>query len=382
MSFITDIQITPLSFPLAKPFSNHVRKITHIKGLNIKLIAPDGMKGNGFIYGLSDMPHQEIIDLIESEILPKLATINSGIKDATQLMSSWKKIWPSLKSEQHSQSELTALAIVDIAVWDIFLKSKNTSLHQFLGASQPKVPAYGTTGWLSLSLDELVLECKEYKESGVNAFKIRLGHKDDALRVKKVREVMGDQFILMLDANQRFSVNEAIQISNDLAPHNLVWLEEPTENKLEVIAQIKKGSVLPIALGENIIEEKDFIEICKNKLTDILQPDLPRCGGITGFIRVSDIALRFDIPICNHLLYELSVSLVAAYKNGYMLECDNLLPPRVFTNNFEAKDGCIKPPETPGNGAELTELALFQYALKNHTVHLNSKLDVHCKSLM
>lgn len=255
-----------------------------------------------------------------------------------------------------------------IAVWDIFLKSKNTSLHQFLGASQDKVRAYGTTGWLSLSLDELIAECKGYKENGVHAFKIRLGHKDDVLRVKTVREVMGDQFILMLDANQRFNVNEAVQISQDLAPHNLLWLEEPTANNLDVIAEIKKGSVLPIALGENIIEEKDFLEICQNKLTDILQPDLPRCGGITGFIRVSDIALRYGIPICNHLLYELSVSLIAAYKNGYMLECDNLLPPNVFTTNFSAIDGYIEPPKTPGNGAELTESALLQYAVSTHYI--------------
>lgn len=371
MRLITDIQITALSFPLAKPFSNHLRKITHIQGLNIQLITQDGMIGHGLIYGLSDMPHQEIIGLIESEMLPNLTTINSEVEDATQLMSTWKKIWPSLKSQQHSQSELTALAIVDMAIWDIFLKSKNTSLHQFLGGSQTKVPAYGTTGWLSLSLDELVAECKAYKENGINAFKIRLGHKEDALRVKTVREVMGDQFILMLDANQRYSVNEAVQVSNDLAPHNLLWLEEPTENKLNVIAQIKKRSALPIALGENIIEEKDFIEICQHKLTDILQPDLPRCGGITGFIRVSDIALSYGIPICNHLLYELSVSLIAAYKNGYMLECDNLLPPRVFTNNFEAKDGCIEPPKALGNGVELTEAALLQYALITHTIHLN-----------
>ena len=87
MCFITDIQITPLSFPLAKPFSNHERRITHIKGLNIKLDTCDGIAGHGFIYGLSDMPHQEIIGLIESEILSELTAINSEIEDATQLMS-------------------------------------------------------------------------------------------------------------------------------------------------------------------------------------------------------------------------------------------------------------------------------------------------------
>lgn len=369
MGIITEIQITALSFPLTKPFANHIRKITHIKGLDIRIFTSEGFVGHGLIYGLSDMPHKEIISILESSIISKLLAENSAIDDATHLMTYWQRIWPSLKSEQHSQSELTALAIVDIAVWDIFIKSKKTSLHKYLGGAQAKIPAYGTTGWLSLSLDSLVAECKEYEGKGVNAFKIRLGHKDDILRVKTVRKAMGDQFTLMLDANQRYKVEDAIQISKDLAPFNMVWLEEPTENKLEEIAKIKQGSVLPIALGENIIEEKDFIAICKNKLTDILQPDLPRCGGITGFIRISEIALKYGIPICNHLLYELSLSLVAAYKNGHMLEYDNLLPPGLFTHNFSIKDGCIEPPKSFGTGVELTEAALKKYALTSYTIH-------------
>ena len=73
------------------------------------------------------------------------------------------------------------------------------------------------------------------------------------------------------------------------------------------------------------------------------------------------------------------MSLVAAYKNGYMLECDNLLPPQVFTNNFKAKDGCIEPSKTLGNGVELTEAALLQYALTTYTIHLNHNVDVGIK---
>src|SRR5437879_9898237 len=117
VNIITEILVTPLSFPLAKPFSNHVRKITHIKGLEIRVLTSAGIEGHGFIYGLSDMPHKEIISILESSIFPKLFAENHVIDDVTQLMTYWEKIWPSLKSEQHSQSELTALAIVDIAVW-------------------------------------------------------------------------------------------------------------------------------------------------------------------------------------------------------------------------------------------------------------------------
>ncbi len=368
MPIITEVQITALSFPLAKPFSNHVRKITNIKGIYIKIITSADIIGHGFIYGLSDMPHKQVIDILENKILAELFSKNQSIENADQLMSHWQESWSQLKPQFHSQWELTALAIVDIAVWDIFIRAKNTSLHRFLGAAQNKLPVYGTTGWLSLSLDGLVAECKEYKDKEVKAFKIRLGQKDDVLRVKSVREAMGDEYILMLDANQRYKVEEAIEVSKILAPFKMHWIEEPTENCLEKFSQIKQKSAIPVALGENIIEEKDFQLICQKKLTDILQPDLPRCGGITGFIRVAELAVKHGIPICNHLLYELSLSIVAAFKNGYMIEYDNLLPLGIYTHTFKVKDGYLKPPGSIGTGVELTDAALKKYALATYTI--------------
>lgn len=368
---ITEIKITPLLFPLAKPFSNHIRKITHITGLEVRIATIIGIIGHAFIYGLNNMPHEEIINILESRILPKLFSTDIHIEDATQLMSWWKKIWPILKAEQHTQSELTALAIVDIAIWDILMKDKKTSLNKFLGGKKAIVPVYATTGWLSLSAEDLISECKEYKKQGVNAFKIRLGHKEDIARVRAVRNAMGDQFILILDANQRYSSEEAIQISKDFSSFNILWLEEPTINKLGLFDKTKESSVIPIALGENIIAENDFIEICKNGLTDILQIDLPRAGGITGFIRILEIALEYRIPVCNHLLYELSISLVSAYENGYMLECDNLLPSGIFSHDFKVIEGCIQPPDLFGSGVELTESALHQYGIYSHTVYPN-----------
>jgi len=372
---ITEIKITPLSFPLAKPFSNHIREITHITGLEVKIVTVVGIVGHGFIYGLHNMPHDEIINILESRIFPKLFAHDIVIEDPTQLMSWWKKIWPILKLQQHTQSELTALAIIDIAIWDILMKDKKTSLNKFLGGEKNTVPVYATSGWLSLSSDELIAECKEYKKQGVTAFKIRLGHKEDLARVRAMRDAMGDQFILILDANQRYSSEEAIQISKAFSSFNILWLEEPTINKLDLFDKIKKGSIIPIALGENIIAENDFIEICKNGLTDILQIDLPRAGGITGFIRILEIALEYSIPVCNHLLYELSVSIVSAYKNAYMLEYDRLLPSGIFSHNFKVIDGCIQPPDQPGNGVELTESALHQYGLSTNTVYPNSLIQ-------
>ncbi len=267
-----------------------------------------------------------------------------------------------------------ALAARDSAIWDTITKSNHVSLHAFLGGRLSCIPAYGTTGWLSLNIPELIQECEFYRNKGINAFKLRLGHPDDIARVSAIRTAMGDDFQIMVDANQRYAPEEASEISTALSPFRITWLEEPTDNKLENIAAIKKSSCIPIALGETIIEKSNFEAICRNKLTDILQLDLPRCGGITGFCEIAKIAMHHNIPLCSHLMYEVSIGLLAAFPNAHMLEYDNLLPTGIFAEAFPVSQGCVSPAKVPGNGATLTEAALRQFQTDSYHFEPKRKL--------
>jgi len=360
MRFITSAEILPVSFPLEKPFSNHVRPVTHIQGLVIKLCTDSGIVGQGFIYGLSNITPPEIIPHIKN-IMSKLFEENIEAENATQFMFYWNRCWHEYRSTKCIPAQLYALAVIDIAIWDIVTQANHISLHAYLGGHLPKIPAYGTTGWLSLSIPELLAECAFYKAKGINAFKLRLGSPEDYARVSAIRAAMGNDFVLTVDANQRYSVEQATTIAKDLSQFNITWIEEPTANTLSSIEEIRKSSCLPIALGENIIEKSDFEVICQKKLTDYLQLDLPRCAGITGFCEIANIALKYDIPLCSHLMYELSIGLVAAFPNGHLLEYDNLLPADIFTETFHVRQGYLFPSKAPGNGATLTELALKKY---------------------
>jgi L-alanine-DL-glutamate epimerase-like enolase superfamily enzyme len=360
MGFLTGAEILSVSFPLEKPFSNHVRPVTHIQGLVIKLFTDHSMMGQGFIYGLSNIIPPDIIPHVK-EIIEKIFKESVEIENPTQLMSYWNQCWHNYRSTKCTPVQLYAIAVIDIAIWDIFTKANHVSLHAFMGGHLSKIPAYGTTGWLSLSIPELIAECEFYKKKGINAFKLRLGSRDDYSRVSAIRAVMGDDFVLMIDANQRYSVEQATDIAKSLSVFNITWIEEPTQNTLADIEKIKKSSCLPIALGENIIERKDFEAICQKKLTNYLQLDLPRCAGITGFCEIAKIALKHHIRLCSHLMYELSISLVAAFPHGYMLEYDNLLPAGIFAETFPVHQGYLSPPKTPGNGVTLTESALKKY---------------------
>ena len=356
MNLIHSIEISLLSFPLTKPFSNHAHPLTQINGIEVRIFTEDNM-GCSFIYGLHKSPYINIVQKIKSDIIPALFKI----PDNSKLPMDWHTFWTNYKNENRNQEKLFALAAVDIAIWDLFTKKKGVSVHNYLGAAQKVVPTYGTTGWLSFSINELISECQSYKEQGINAFKIRLGHIEDLLRVKTLRDKMGKDYILMADANQRYSAEKSAQISQDLLSYNILWLEEPTNYLDEQLIKIKKDCKIPIALGENILDENEFKKICVQHLTDYLQPDLPRCGGITGFIQAAEIALKNKIPLCSHLMPQLSISLVAAFQNGVWVEYDNLLPENIFIHPFSVQNGMMKPPLIPGTGVELKQESLEKY---------------------
>lgn len=364
MPLIQSIEINPVSFPVEKPFSNHVRRITALNGLVVRIFTDSNIIGQSIIYGLNNLPYSEVVQHISEDLIPKL--MEGNIDDVESLHIYWCKLWHEYKQNNYVQEKLYALAAIDIAIWDIYTKTNNISLHKYFGGSQSKIPAIGTTGWLSLSIEELISECKSYATKGIKAFKVRIGHDDDLLRIKTLREVMGDDFILMLDANQRYSVEQATAIASALSHYNILWIEEPTDNSLGSIEKINKSCCIPIALGENIIAKNDFKTICEKKLTKYLQPDLPRCGGITGFMQVMQLASKYNLPVCNHLMYELSAGLIAALPNGYMLEYDNLVSPSVFTQDFSVKEGYLYPPSAPGTGVEITDQALKQFSLNSY----------------
>src|SRR3990167_7418717 len=154
MPYIERIEINSLSFPLKKPFSNHVRTVYNINGIYVRIYTSDNIVGHGFIYGLSNISHTKIIPYIQNDLTTKL--FDFSIDNVKSLDDYWKDYWQFYKNTSSLPEKLYALAVIDIAIWDIVTKNKNISLHQYIGGSQSKIPAYGTTGWLSFSIDELV----------------------------------------------------------------------------------------------------------------------------------------------------------------------------------------------------------------------------------
>lgn len=346
-----------LKFPLKKMITTNVAKIHEIDGIITNISTQDSYTGESFLHVLGNLPCHEIIQHIQK--------INCEIENQNALnnLTKWKKFWHHTFSTCKNKIEVFALAALDIAAWDIFSKIEQKPLHQLLNPKTPSlIPVYGTTGWLSLSEKELVQECEKYAKLNINGFKIRLGHPNDYERVKIVREAMGPHYRLMLDATQQFDREKAIQIAKKMEEFNIIWLEEPVGNDTADLLSVKKNCLIPIAAGENIFTAEDFETTLRSQAIDIAQPDIIRCGGITGFIAIAEKIAAHQTLLCNHLLPELSVSVISAYSNCYFLEFDDLLPSIIFKENFAIDaNGNMQIPSTIGIGTQLTKDALKQF---------------------
>jgi L-alanine-DL-glutamate epimerase-like enolase superfamily enzyme len=213
---------------------------------------------------------------------------------------------------------------------------------------------YGSGGWHSLNDIELVAECERFAAMGITAYKYKIGSEADLRRTETLRKAMGEDFTLLADGNQGFTVRSAIETSKMLAHHGVAWFEEPVlADSVSDLAQVARESAVPIAAGENAYFRWGFRDLCEQRAAEFLQPDVARCGGITEFRRVAALAESYGLALSSHLWHELSISLVGASPAGWMAEYTDLLPSETWTREFPVVDGAIEVPDVAGHGVEL-----------------------------
>lgn len=261
-----------------------------------------------------------------------------------------------------------ALAPLDIALWDIIGKAVGRPLYEVLGGCREKIPAYGSGVNLHLEMDALLKQMQGYLDQGYRAVKMKVGRDDpeeDVERVKAVRQLIGPRIALMVDANLKWTVAEAVRRATMLEPFNLAWLEEPLPPEdIAGHARLRSAVNIPIAVGETLYTKHQFAEYLRSEAVDIIQADVVRVGGITEWIKIAHLAHAWGIPMAPHVVYELSVSLLCAVPNAMIAE---LVTGAGFTElgllkePILPKDGFGIPPKKPGHGVEFDEAALARY---------------------
>ena len=205
---------------------------------------------------------------------------------------------------------IQALSGVDIALWDILGKKTNTPLYQLVGGKcNDQIPVYGYGMMLQKkSTSELIdlfkEEAKQIQSKNFQAMKMKigLGPTEDLKLVSAVREVVGKDFKLMVDANHAYNVNDALYVGRGLDELDIFWFEEPVAPEdYDGYRELKQKINTNIAGGEAEFTKYGWNELIKNKCIDIAQPEVCGLGGITEYLKVSALAQANFIPVINHV---------------------------------------------------------------------------------
>lgn len=217
-----------------------------------------------------------------------------------------------------------ALAGVDIALWDLHARSLGVSLVGLLGRRRERVATYGSGVNLDYSLPDLLEQVRGWVEQGHRAVKIKVGSDAadrDVERVGAVRDLLGPERLLMIDANQRWDVPRAARALAQLAPFDAHFVEEPLPaSDLAAHVRLRGRTDVPFALGENLRSVADFERFVDEGVCDVAQPNVVRVGGITPFLRIAEAVARRGVPVAPHLLPELSGQLALCLPKVAMVE--------------------------------------------------------------
>ncbi len=217
-----------------------------------------------------------------------------------------------------------ALAGVDIALWDLAARASGLPLVALLGRRRDRVAAYGSGVNLDRTLPDLLEQVRSWTGAGHHAVKIKVGSADpgrDLERVAAVRELLGPEGLLMVDANQRWDVPRAVRALEHLTEYDPLFVEEPLPaGDLAAHVRLRARTDVPFALGENLRTVDEFERYLDEGACDVVQPNVVRVGGITPFLRIAELAARRSVPVAPHLLPELSGQLALCLPRVAMVE--------------------------------------------------------------
>ncbi|MBG6084293.1 L-talarate/galactarate dehydratase [Zhihengliuella flava] len=357
---IRSISLSTLTLPLeapisdAKVFTGRQKPMTEVVFLIAEITTEQGHEGLGFSYskragGPAQYAHAR-------EVAQE--AIGEDPNDIAKLYT--KLLWAGA-SVGRSGVATQALAAIDIALWDLKAKRANLPLAKLLGAHRDSVRTYNTSGgFLHASIEEIQERATRSLAEGIGGIKIKVGlpdSREDLRRVAAVREHLGADVPFMVDANQQWDRATALRMGRALGEFDLVWIEEPLDAyDAAGHADLTRRLDTPIATGEMLASVNEHVQLIEQRACDIIQPDAPRVGGITNFLRLATLADHAGLDLAPHFAMEIHLHLAAAYSREPWVEHFDWLNP-LFNERLETRDGRMLIPNRPGLGVTLSDQA-------------------------
>ncbi len=285
----------------------------------------------------------------------------------------WDRMYRYNRKPVAKGDYIKVMGSVDIAVWDIIGKALNLPVYKVLGGFQKKIRVYAAGGYYEegKTIDDLVSEMEGYVAEEFQAVKMKVGGAsfgEDVDRVKAVREALGPDIDLLIDANNKWNAYEAIRFGRAVEKYNPFWFEEPVEpDDFHGCAEVKQALDIPIVAGENEFTRWGCRDLIQAGSADILNLDTVKAGGITEYRKIAALASAFHIPVAPHGSPHMAIHLLASLDNALIMETypgvksqyNPVLP------LYPVKNGHVTVPETPGLGIDPDPELLERYQIGN-----------------
>jgi D-galactarolactone cycloisomerase len=277
---------------------------------------------------------------------------------------------------------VSAIAGIEMALWDLTGKVLKTPVYQLLGGRMHRrIPAYAS-GFFGkegrpLTPEECVEEAQRYVDQGFKGVKMKIGYgrKQDLENLEAVRNTLGPDLGIMVDANQGFTVAQVLQLADELAAFDLTFLEEPISiHNVEGMSRLSASVPIPLAAGENYYTHREFRDLVVQRAVSVVQPDVIHVGGLGEAKKVAVLAQAFGMALSPHIHATIGVAasihllasclptLAAEYiTSGGSYDLRLQLYGRSFVVD---KEGYVPVPEEPGLGIQVNEEALERYGVK------------------
>ncbi len=337
---IKNLNVSAYKIPTATPEADGTIEWNSTILVLVEINAAD-KKGIGYTYA------NEASAIVIDKVLKKIV-VDANALDIPSLNA---KMIAAIRNDGQVGIAMMAVSAVDNALWDLKAKLFDVPLCNLLGKAKDSMLIYGSGGFTSYNKKQLQQQLSGWVDEGIQYVKMKIGtHPEkDVERVKEVRDAIGKNAKLFVDANGAYTIKQAIEKSFQFAAYNISWFEEPvTSDNLEGLQFIREH-VQPevnIAAGEYGYNLPYFYHMLKASAVDVLQADATRCGGITNFLKAGALAEAQQIPFSSHCAPALHLHAAISANNFYIAEyfydhvrIENML----FDGVMQPKNGCIYP---------------------------------------
>jgi D-galactarolactone cycloisomerase len=364
---IESIEAIPIEIPLRRNFGGSTYTVLKRSTIVTRLRTDGGLVSE--VYNGDNRDHgPELVRLIHEALAPRVRGLS---------VFEPERIWEAMFALGHTHRArkllMEAIACVDCAVWDVIGRARHTGVCELLGGSRRALPIISIGGYYvdGKTLADVGREMEAYRRAGMAGCKFKVGGlapEEDARRVEAARRAAGDDFVLAVDANCGWSVEDAVRFARLVEPLGIAWFEEPCHwyDDAAMMAQVRKATRIPVTAGQSEITSHGVRRLLDAGAVDFVNVDASECGGVTEWRRAAALCRTAGVRMAHHEESQVSQHLLAGVPHGTYVECfaDPERDPvwqTMWANRPTPKDGMIALSEGPGFGLVLDPAMLRRY---------------------